>query len=226
MPTSDVEMLFDSFKTFKVTKSHLVSCGLCGHAAPHAMRIRLLACSCPTCEAVVPSAPCAWRGKTLACQHLNLMRVEEIGVHVSPAPSTIHPRLTAPMKEVAREWAAQGLKPSRIRSGFLRRFNLDEQSLPALSVVQKFVHNYATNHLRNNDLIGTVRAKIQEAAFTGTESESDPFTFVWENDASGRPIVGNGSDDTPFVVGVTTKRLLQRLDRDPMPFVFHVDATY
>ncbi|ETI37323.1 hypothetical protein F443_16690, partial [Phytophthora nicotianae P1569] len=38
MATSDAEMLLESLKAFKVTKSHLVSCGLCNRAAPHAMR--------------------------------------------------------------------------------------------------------------------------------------------------------------------------------------------
>ncbi|KAG2767174.1 hypothetical protein PC129_g19387 [Phytophthora cactorum] len=64
MPTSDAKMLLESLKTFKVTKSHPVSGGLCGHAAPHSMRVRFLACKCPTCAAVVPFSPCPWRGNT------------------------------------------------------------------------------------------------------------------------------------------------------------------
>ncbi|KAF4145029.1 hypothetical protein GN958_ATG05736 [Phytophthora infestans] len=76
--------------------------------------------------------------------------------HSSPSPQP--PRLTVAMKEVAREWAAQGLKPSRIRTGILRRFNLDETSLPSLSKVQCFAHNYAANHLRNNDVLLALRA--------------------------------------------------------------------
>ncbi|EGZ23119.1 hypothetical protein PHYSODRAFT_483708 [Phytophthora sojae] len=54
MPTSDTEMLLDSFKIFKVVKSLFVLCGLCSHAASHTMRVRLPTCKCPTCAAVVP----------------------------------------------------------------------------------------------------------------------------------------------------------------------------
>lgn len=38
--------------------------------------------------------------------------------------------------------------------------------------------------------------------------------------------MGIGSDTKPFLVGVTTKWLLRRLDRDPDDFVFHMDATF
>ncbi|ETM51739.1 hypothetical protein F442_04722 [Phytophthora nicotianae P10297] len=129
------------------------------------------------------------------------------------------------MEEAAREWVAQGLKPSKIRSGFLRRFNIDETSLPPLSVVQRFVHNYATSHLRNNYILVSVKAKIHEAVFTNEEN-GEAFTFAWENDADGRPTVGNGSDHLPVIIGMTTKTLLKRVDRDPGSFIFHLDATY
>jgi hypothetical protein len=41
-----------------------------------------------------------------------------------------------------------------------------------------------------------------------------------------RPIVGNGCDGNPFVVGVSTKKLLRQADRDPSTFVLHINATY
>ncbi|OWZ04501.1 hypothetical protein PHMEG_00023585 [Phytophthora megakarya] len=53
-PTTDVELVLDSLKTFKMTKSHLVSSDLCNHSTPHAMRVRLLACNCPMCTSVEP----------------------------------------------------------------------------------------------------------------------------------------------------------------------------
>ncbi|ETN19828.1 hypothetical protein PPTG_21179 [Phytophthora nicotianae INRA-310] len=133
MPTCDVELLLKSLKTFKVTKSHLVSRGLCNHSAPHTMRVRLLG---------------------------------------------------------------------------------------------SFVHNYASSHLRNNDILAAVTATIHEVAFTNNEEGGEAFTFAWENDADGRPIIGNGSDHKPFIIDMTTKVLLTRVDRDPGSFIFHIDATY
>ncbi|GMF42804.1 unnamed protein product [Phytophthora fragariaefolia] len=38
--------------------------------------------------------------------------------------------------------------------------------------------------------------------------------------------VGDGCDEEPFVVGITTANLLKRLDRDPTTFIFHIDATF
>uniref|UniRef100_H3GH81 MULE transposase domain-containing protein n=1 Tax=Phytophthora ramorum TaxID=164328 RepID=H3GH81_PHYRM len=40
------------------------------------------------------------------------------------------------------------------------------------------------------------------------------------------PVVGNGSEAKPFVVGISTKKLLRQADRDPSSFVLHIDATY
>ncbi|ETO65762.1 hypothetical protein F444_16971 [Phytophthora nicotianae P1976] len=110
--------------------------------------------------------------------------------------------------------------------GVLRHFNLDENSLPTLSVVQMFVRSYAASHLRNNDILASVTAKIREAALTYNEEGGEAFTFAWENDADGRLIVGNASDHEPFIIGVTTKMLLKRVDCDPGSFIFHIDATY
>ncbi|ETL30677.1 hypothetical protein L916_16379 [Phytophthora nicotianae] len=110
--------------------------------------------------------------------------------------------------------------------GVLRHFNLDEDSLPTLSVVQRFVRSYAASHLRNNDILASVTAKIREAALTYNEEGGEAFTFAWENDADGRLIVGNASDHEPFIIGVTTKMLLKRVDCDPGSFIFHIDATY
>ncbi|ETM37108.1 hypothetical protein L914_16310 [Phytophthora nicotianae] len=85
--------------------------------------------------------------------------------------------------------------------GVLRHFNLDEDSLPTLSVVQRFVRSYAASHLRNNDILASVTAKTREAALTNNEEGGKAFTFAWENDADGRPIVGNASDHEPFIIG-------------------------
>ncbi|OWZ03002.1 hypothetical protein PHMEG_00025340 [Phytophthora megakarya] len=42
----------------------------------------------------------------------------------------------------------------------------------------------------------------------------------------GRPEVGNGSDENPVLVGLTTKCLLRNATCDPTSFVFHIDGTF
>ncbi|KAG3030806.1 hypothetical protein PC121_g5631 [Phytophthora cactorum] len=67
---------------------------------------------------------------------------------------------------------------------------------------------------------------VQEAAFTGYEEETQPFMFGWDLDQNGNPVVDNGSDEKPVLVGVSSRALLQRLDREPRSFILRVDATF
>ncbi|OWZ12756.1 hypothetical protein PHMEG_00014031 [Phytophthora megakarya] len=101
----------------------------------------------------------------------------------------------------------------------MKRFNMGEDSMPALAVVQRFVHNHLS-------VLGAVRLKVRGAGYTGHESETSAFTFAWRCNQDGKPEVGNGTDKDPFVVGITTKNLLRHADRDPASFVLHIDATY
>ncbi|GMF21285.1 unnamed protein product [Phytophthora lilii] len=96
----------------------------------------------------------------------------------------------------------------------------------SLSVVQRFVHHYISLELGGSDVMATVRRAVQDAGLTGQEDETDAFTFAWRTDGVGMPVVGNGSDSDPFVLGISTKKLLRQADRDPSTFVLHVDATY
>ncbi|KAG3118427.1 hypothetical protein PI125_g2936 [Phytophthora idaei] len=52
------------------------------------------------------------------------------------------------------------------------------------------------------------------------------FTFGWQMDNHGTPIVGNGSDERPLIVGLTTKALMLRMTVPPDSFILHLDATY
>ncbi|ETM39095.1 hypothetical protein L914_14712, partial [Phytophthora nicotianae] len=52
------------------------------------------------------------------------------------------------------------------------------------------------------------------------------FTLGWQLDELGKPIVGNGSDEKPFIAGLSTKPLMLRLMVPPECFIFHLDATY
>jgi hypothetical protein len=65
--------------------------------------------------------------------------------------------------------------------------------------------------LDNHDGLDDLTEWIHSRAYTGSEGEHDMFTFAWDMDEKGKPVVGDGSDEEPFVIGLTTKALVRRL---------------
>ncbi|KAE9248040.1 hypothetical protein PF004_g4038 [Phytophthora fragariae] len=96
-----------------------------------------------------------------------------------------------------------------------RRFETVLQDLPSLSTVQNFVQHYSRTHLTRNDRVDDLRKWTHEGALTGQEDLAQPFTYAWALDADGKPVVGNDSDERPFLVGLTTKTLMLRLMSPP-----------
>ncbi|KAE8979596.1 hypothetical protein PR001_g24508 [Phytophthora rubi] len=80
--------------------------------------------------------------------------------------------------------------------------------------------------LMNHDKHKDITEFIHKHEFSGHENDTTPFTFSWTRDEYGNMFVGNGSDEKPFVVGTTTKRLLFRMDRPSNSFIHHLDATF
>ncbi|RLN55051.1 hypothetical protein BBJ28_00004329 [Nothophytophthora sp. Chile5] len=208
LPRTDADILLETLKTFTVANSDVGQCSICSDASPHAMRTQLL--------------------RFRSCQLLDVVNVDELHAHMTPVrpPHPTPPRITPPMKESARDWAKQGLRPARIWYSLLQRFNLDETTAPLLSVVQRFVHHYVAKQLGGSDLMAAVSLKAQSAGFTGQEEETAAFTFSWRIDREGKPVVGNDSNANPFVIDISTKKLLRQADRDPSSFVLHLDVTY
>ncbi|ETP33406.1 hypothetical protein F442_18060 [Phytophthora nicotianae P10297] len=204
----DADLLLETFKAFKISKSDQAQCTVCNDPSPHNMRKRILLCACHQCQLAMPYARCLWRGKRLQCGRHNVVDVFQTGTYVTARRQPRPPRLTRAMKDFAKEMADQGLKPARIRSGLLRKFELCTSSLPSLKVVQRFVNNYKSTQLGGNDYLDDLRNMVRESTFTGHEQEFNAFTFTWRTDTEGRPYLGKGSDVDPFLVGVTTKALL------------------
>ncbi|KAE9007017.1 hypothetical protein PR003_g17918 [Phytophthora rubi] len=222
----DADTLLETLKASKITKSEPVPCTVCNDSAPHNMRYRLVRCSCKACAQEAPHAKCPWRGKTLHCEKLHTVDIFETGKHLTETRAPTQPRLSAEMKDFARTMTAQGLTPVRIRNGIMRGFNLAPEDLPALAKVQRFCQHYASSKLGSNDYLKEMRKLVQDAAFNSEMDELESFTFTQDIDAGGLPVVGIGSDQNPFVVGITTKRLLMRASRDATSFILHVDATF
>jgi hypothetical protein len=108
----------------------------------------------------------------------------------------------------------------------MTRFALNQESLPPLQAIQRFVNYFSRSRLRNNDFIDEAQSEIWEAGFSGQEADDAPFTFSWRLTPDGKPWVGKGTDANPLLVGITTKNLLRNAARDPASFVMHMDATF
>ncbi|KAG3103550.1 hypothetical protein PI124_g14128 [Phytophthora idaei] len=98
--------------------------------------------------------------------------------------------------------------------------------MPTLRQVQWFISHYTKKTLHRNDDHDEILDQIDQLAYGPQVSDTSPFSFGWGRDVRGKPDVGNGSDEKPFLVGLTTKRLLFNAARDPRTFVFHMDATF
>ncbi|KAE9104336.1 hypothetical protein PF006_g21933 [Phytophthora fragariae] len=222
----DSDMLLESLKDYVVSKSGLSPCSLCTEPTPHNMRTRLLTCKCKACKTVAPYAHCPWKGKAQTCILSNVVRISEASQHVSPLRPPREARLTEEMKAFARDMCTYNHKHMSIYNGIIRRFQVSEAAMSKLATVQRFVQHYRHAHLGGSDFLDDVAAKVWEHAYQGDEESSKPFTFTWRSDANGNPIVGRGSDAEAFIVGMSSKQLLHRLDRDPSAHVLHLDATY
>ncbi|GMF19895.1 unnamed protein product [Phytophthora fragariaefolia] len=80
--------------------------------------------------------------------------------------------------------------------------------------------------LENHDRVDDIRIWVGDLTFNGAESLTQPFKFTCAADIHGRSLVGNGSDEKPFLVGLSTKAMVLRLTIPPESFILHIDATY
>ncbi|RLN50009.1 hypothetical protein BBJ28_00006331 [Nothophytophthora sp. Chile5] len=114
----------------------------------------------------------------------------------------------------------------RIRHALSRKFSTPLEELPGLKTVQNFVNHYSRTQMENHDRVEDLTAWIRERAYFGSEPMTQAFTFAWRMDDLSKPIVGNGSDMKPFLVGISTKALMLRLTVPPESFILHLDGTY
>ncbi|KAG3057166.1 hypothetical protein PI125_g25445 [Phytophthora idaei] len=80
--------------------------------------------------------------------------------------------------------------------------------------------------MENHDRVNELRAWVHDRAYNSSESMTETLTFGWQLDNTGKPVVGNGSDEKPFIVGISTKALILRPVVPPQSFILHLDATY
>ncbi|KAE8979313.1 hypothetical protein PR003_g25784 [Phytophthora rubi] len=218
------EEVVSSLKSFDTDKSQTMACTLCPEPA-HKMRYRLLVCSSEACVEA-SGVKCAWRGKIVTCLETEHVSIFEFGDHNALAFAPRRKKLTTTQKAFCRELAENHLRPMRIRHALSRKFGTPLEELAPLKTVHNFVNHYGRIKMENHDRVDELRAWIHEHAFNGSELMTQPFTFGWEMDNAGKPVIGNGSDERPFIIGLSTKALMLRLLVPTDSFIFHLDATY
>ncbi|KAJ8533302.1 hypothetical protein ON010_g13951 [Phytophthora cinnamomi] len=106
-------------------------------------------------------------------------------------------------RDFIQEQARESLMPQCILHALTRKLELRPSALPPLCTVQNIC-----------------------SAFSPREGEHDAVTFTNDYDETGLSKEVNGSDARPFLVGMSTKRLLRNAIRGPGTFVLHLDARY
>ncbi|POM74176.1 Hypothetical protein PHPALM_8918 [Phytophthora palmivora] len=121
--------------------------------------------------------------------------IYELGEHYDDHRSPKRTKLTQCQKAFCRKLVEERIRPQRIRNAMSRKFATAPLAMhPSLQRVQNLVNYYDRNH----DRVKEVKEWIQACVCDGTEDENQIFTFSWENGNSGKPIVGDGGDATPF----------------------------
>jgi hypothetical protein len=222
LSTDEADELLSKMKRHSTGKNNAMPCTACGAGSHHGMRYKLLKCESATCSGVT----CSWRGKVLVCMDTGDSYIYELGDHFTASSSPKRARLTGTQKDFCRELAQQRLRPLRIQLAMGRKFQLPASDIPPLDKVQNFCNYYSRTELDNHDRLDDLKEWIHSRAYTGSDGEHDMFTFAWDMDEKGKPVVGDGSDEEPFVIGLTTKALVRRLTLPPVRYVLHIDATF
>ncbi|ETO75078.1 hypothetical protein F444_09312 [Phytophthora nicotianae P1976] len=203
LSTDEADELLSNMKRHSTGKNNAMPCTACGAGSHHGMRYKLLKCESSTCSEVT----CSWRGKVLVCMDSGDSYIYDLGEHFTASSSPKRARLSGTQKDFCRELAQQRLRPLRIQHAMARKFQLPANYLSPLAKVQNFCNHYSRRELDNYARLDDLTEWIHSRTYTGSEGEHDVFTFAWDMDQKGKPIVGDGSDEEPFVVGLTTKAL-------------------
>ncbi|KAG2980203.1 hypothetical protein PC123_g22451 [Phytophthora cactorum] len=170
------------------------------------MHFRLLECSCEACaeagEAI--AVKCSWRGKVVTCLETKIACIYEFGDQLATSETTKRKKLTLTQKGFCRELADQHLPPMRIRLALSQKFGTSLEDLSSLTTVQNLVNHYSRTYLENHDRLKELTAWIRAHAFNGSVQMTQSFAFGWNHDCNRRLVVGNCSDEKPFIVGLTT----------------------
>ncbi|OWZ19549.1 hypothetical protein PHMEG_0006192 [Phytophthora megakarya] len=218
LPGPEGRTLLDQMKAdkfHKVAVSNIVPCTICAALQPHTMRYQILQCSSSSSKMIGgPTVKCPRRVKARNAISLAFQTDWSI-FHKVPIPPVVGGWIRT--KRLHERW--QTILSNHIadsNNGFA----------PALSKIQNFVVYHRKTKMNNSDDMDEVEKMIWAKAYTGQEDIPTAFSFSNKKRTDGKLLIGEGIDSDEFFVGYTTKSLLQRLNRSPESFIFHLDATF
>ncbi|GMF17262.1 unnamed protein product [Phytophthora fragariaefolia] len=187
------------------------------------MRYRVYHCAASTCNSDQESCP-YWL-KVLGCES-GLSIFYTVGHHRSSIPSPRRTASTLYMKEEIEHLMDRGYTPVQIRNSLIDIFSLTELTLHPLVTIQNHVYYHRRTYLKNTDLVDDMVSLVTQHQYSTTLSENEAFAFGFSRDSGGRPVIGEGTDDDPCMIAVSTKPMMRDADRPSDSYVFHMDITF
>jgi hypothetical protein len=113
----------------------------------------------------------------------------------------------------------------------LRSLSYVDTEIPSRSQISNKLSYYRKNKFKFNNEISPLEEKLRRFIFTGDEHDCQPFVYFYTKDESQRLILGDGSDDHPFVSGLTSKKMLSVINtaiqyQNMCKIVLHIDCTF
>jgi MULE transposase domain len=219
---SQLAAAMDSMKTFWVKSNNVIRCQQCSNQDNHKMRYRLLSCRSALC---VDYGGCEWCCKINTCLETNLSEVFENGTHSTVERSPPRKKLTLVQKRFVRMKAAEHVRPSRILIELSQDPTESVDTMPTLAQVQRASYHYRNSAMMEAPTTEQVNALISQRRYFPDVDSSTGFVFGYKKNYEGNPDIGNGSDENPFLLGITSKSLLAKLQMCN-EHTLHVDATF
>ncbi|KAG2786159.1 hypothetical protein Pcac1_g4124 [Phytophthora cactorum] len=129
------------------------------------------------------------------------------------------------MKAYAEPLISLRMKPNRIYNNVLDHFGHKEGESSVLRQVQTFIGHFRRSALNETDFVDDTVKLVKRTQFTVDMQDGAAFTFGYATNADGSSAIGEGLDDDPTIVGISTPYMTKML-RYAASYVFHIDTTY
>ncbi|OWZ16379.1 hypothetical protein PHMEG_0009834 [Phytophthora megakarya] len=216
--------ILSGMKSHDATHSQTMPCTMCPYTQ-HTVRYCLLECRSSACldDSL---QKCEWRGKTVTCLDSDVTSIYEYGEHTSPTDSPPQEKTHVNEKAILPRDGKPSPSPDANSTCPIAEIRHPLDDLSTLMTVLNSVNSYSRTYIENHDRVDEIQVWVHANAFTGNEPLSRAFTFGWEYDHEKKLNIGNGSDTKLFIVGLSTKALVKRMEVPPESFALHMDGAY
>jgi hypothetical protein len=205
----------EEFQGLAIVRVNHPNCTICPKtgATRHKMNVSYLNCTNENCS----DGTCKCEGKILSCELSKSYVFYILNEHATPGSKCKQRGLTNAVKELIENiiHTKNITKPSLLRHQLvLRRVN----PIPELKSIQNYI-SYRRSLLGDTNLVDDVAKYVEEKrklCALKEVIENDEVIYFGED-------LNDGSDDSHFHLGFTSKALLDRLKDG---FMYHIDATY